>query len=92
MGFLKVASEIVAFICFMISSGVTCVFNLLLRISGRRKGANYKGKALPFFVKGQVRRRKLDVTRKDNFLVDSIGEKGRRAIGGILRLKRKKRR
>lgn len=89
---MKVASEIIAFICLLLSSGVVSVINLLFKFTGKKKGAKYKQSVLPFFVKGQVRRRKLDMTRKSNFLVDSIGEKGKRAIGGILRLKRKKRR
>lgn len=89
---MKVASEVVAFVCLLLSSCVVWIINLLFKVTGRRKSAKYKQSVLPFFVKGQVRRRKLDMTRKSNFLADSIGEKGKRAIGGILRLKKKKRR
>jgi len=89
---MKVASEVVAFVCFLISSCVIHVVNLLLKTVGKKKSAKHQQGVLPFFVKGQVRRRKLDMTRKSNFLKDSIGEKGKRAVGGILRLKRKKKR
>jgi len=45
---------------------------------------------LPFFVKGQVRRRKLDVTRSSNFIKDSIDTKRKRQLSGILRTKKKR--
>lgn len=44
---------------------------------------------LPFFVKGQVRRRKLDLTRASNFIKDSVGTKHKRQMRGILRKKKK---
>lgn len=53
-------------------------------------GDHISEQPLPFFVKGQVRRRKLDVTRSSNFVSDSIGTKYKRQVRGILRKKKKK--
>lgn len=47
---------------------------------------------LPFFVKGQLRRRKLDLTRKSNFITDNLGTKLKRQRQGIFGSKKKKRR
>ena len=47
---------------------------------------------LPFFVKGQVRRRKLDLTRSSNVVADSANTKRKRQTRGLLRLRKKKRR
>lgn len=51
-----------------------------------------KTEPLPFFVKGQVRRRKLDLSRSSNVVADSAGTKRKRQLHGIFRMKRKKRR
>lgn len=89
---MKVASEVVACVCFLLSSAVVYALNFLLKVMGKpKKRMKHRQNALPFFVKGQVRRRKLDMTRKSNFLADSIGDKAKRTIGGILRVKRKRR-
>lgn len=49
-----------------------------------------KDQPLPFFVKGQVRRRKLDLTRSSNFIKDSVSTKQKRQLSGILRKRKKK--
>lgn len=48
--------------------------------------------SLPFFVRGQLRRRKLDLTRKSNFISDSVSTKTKRQRQGIFGIKKKKKR
>jgi len=48
-------------------------------------------KSLPFFVQGQVRRRKLDLTRSSNVISDSVGTKIKRQRQGIFGSKKKRR-
>ena len=55
------------------------------------KSKNNQDVPLPFFVKGQVRRRKLDLTRSSNFIRDNVQTKRKRQVGGLFRLKRKRR-
>jgi hypothetical protein len=81
-------------VCFMVGILIRALNRVVTSESGIQENFfrddEHSTEPLPFFVKGQVRRRKLDLTRSSNFIKDSVSTKQKRQMSGILRKRKKK--